>query len=207
MKYLSAGLILFTLVMIGMYWRTIGDNDASLYGFWEVDSDFADRAHLDSMYMFIHPPNGDASKSIGISGATVNLYMLLKADGEPKVNQVISTRISRRSMRSDTIQKYVFDFGSPISIIPKSIRADFDPVTQMLILRDSKKTYARMFKRPDISFYCVGESKSAAKKSKHAAREPVDIEDDDQGAVEFHMSDDENGDADAVDVIEENGDD
>ncbi len=26
--------------MIGMYWRTIGDNDASLYGFWEVDGDF-----------------------------------------------------------------------------------------------------------------------------------------------------------------------
>lgn len=204
MKYLGAGIILLTLVMIGMYWRTIGDNDASLYGFWEVDGEFADQAHLDSLYIFIHPPNGDASKSLGLTGANVNLYMLLKADGESKVNQVIDTRISRRSMRSDTIQKYVFDFGAPVSIIPQVVICDFDPVTQMLILRDSKKTYARLFKRPEISYYCIGDSESSSNKKSKSSREPGDIEDDDQGVSEFHGSefhgsDDEGGVAAAAD--------
>lgn len=199
MKYIGAGIILLTIVLIGMYWRTIGDNDASLYGFWEVDSDFADRAHLDAMYLFIHPPDGDAGKSLGLTGAAVNLYMLLKADGETKVNQVIATRISRRSMRSDTIQKYKFDFGVPISIIPKSVRGDFDPVTQMLILRDSTRTYARLFKRPEISFYCAGDRKSKSAKNNS---DPVNIDDDDQGASEFYMSED-----DTAGSVEATGDD
>lgn len=205
MKYLGAGLIIFMLVMVGMYWRTIGDNDASLYGFWEVDSEFADSAHLDAMYVFIHPPNGDASKSIGPAGKSISLYMFLKADGETKVNQVITTRVSRKSMRSDTIQKYNFDFGVPISIIPKSISCDYDPVTQMLILRDSKRTYARLFKRPEISFYCTGAGKSKSEKKPRSKVEPADVEDDDQGVTEFQMSDDADegvgnadGDGDAV---------
>jgi hypothetical protein len=199
MKYFGVGLLLFTLVMIGMYWRTIGDNDASLYGFWEVDGDFADRAHLDAMYIFIHPPDGDASKSLGISGKNLALYMFLKADGDVKVNQVITTHVSRKSMRSDKIQKYKFNFGTSISIIPESVTCDYDPVTQMIVIRDSKRTYARLFKRPEISFYCTGTNykKSSQKQSKRATsnleRDPADIEDDDTGVAEFHGSDDDTG--------------
>lgn len=211
MKYLGAAILIFTVVMIGMYWRTIGDNDASLYGFWEVDNAFADRAHLDAMYIFIHPPNGDASKSIGPGGKNLAVYMFLKADGETKVNQVIDTRISRVSIRSDTIQKYKLDFGAPVSIIPKSIACDYDPVTQMLILRDSKQTYARLFKRPEISFYCASDNKKSnagKRRFKSSTRDPADVEDDDQWAAEFNMSEDE-GDSVAIaadETVDNDGD-
>jgi hypothetical protein len=196
MKMTAAGILILVLVMIGMYWRTIGDNDASLYGFWEVDGDFADSAHLDAMYVFIHPPNGNAANSIGPGGVTLPIYILLKADGETKVNQVIRTSVARRSMRSDTIQKYKFDFGAPVSIIPKKIAAHYDPVTQMLILKDSKRTYARLFKKPEISFYCAGRPSGGDQKGVTRKTEPADVDDDDSGASEFH-TDDADADADA----------
>lgn len=178
MKWSGAALVVFAILLVATYYRAMGDSDASLFGFWEVDSDYADEAHLDAMYMYISPPDGDPSQSLGILGKDLSIYMFLKADSAVRFNKTVKTHISRRNVRLDTIQKYALNFETPVSIIPKNIIAEYDSVTQMLILRsrDSKQTYARMFKKPEISFYCTSES--SAKKSKGNKRISSNIDDD-----------------------------
>ena len=136
------------------------------------------------MYMYISPPvvtyNGtsasDPAQSIGILGKELSIYMFLKADGAVLFNKTVKSHIARRNIRLDAIQKYTIDFEAPVSIIPKSIVTEYDPVTQMLIMRskDSKQTYARMFKKPEISFYCTSEVSRATSSKKISA----DIDDD-----------------------------
>jgi hypothetical protein len=158
MKLGAAALVVFTIVMFAMYYRTMGDIDAGLYGFWEVDGDFAEKAHLDAMYLYIGAPKNDAKRCIGILGCEVPIYVFLKADCAVRFNKVAKSFVSRRSARTDSLQKYSIDFGAPVSIIPQEVSAEYDHVTQMLVLRDSKRIYARMFKKPEVSFYCTSSS-------------------------------------------------
>ena len=193
MKWSCAALVVFAILLVVTYYRAMGDIDTSLFGFWEVDSDFADEAHLDAMYMYISPPVvkrggvpvADSTQSLGVSGSDLSIYMFLKADCAVRFNKTVKSRIARRNVRLDTIQKYTIDFETPVSIIPKSIVAEYDTVTQMLILRshDSKQTYARMFKKPEISFYCTTETSrlhavTSAKKSTANRKVSADVDDD-----------------------------
>lgn len=179
MKISAGVLIVFAIVLLAMYCRTMGDTDASLYGFWEVDSDFAEKADLDTIYMYIGAPENDASASIGPFGKDLSIYVLLKADGSVRFNEVVKSHISRRSIRTDTLQVYAIDFGKQVSIIPKNVSAEYDPVTQMLVLRDSKHIYARMFKKPEVSFYCTSESTAKPKEQKSAKTTKSSNVDDD----------------------------
>jgi len=204
---ISAGIIVvFAIVFIAMYCRTMGDTDASLYGFWEVDGDFAEKAHLDAMYLYIGAPDNDARSSLGPLGRDLPIYVFLKADCTVRFNEVVKSHMSRRSLRTDTIQKYSIDFPHQVSIIPKNVSAEYDPVTQMLVLRDSKRVYARMFKKPEISFYCTAESMTPSKSkktSKSSTRTP-DV-DDDIGDHDNDAPDDSNA-ADTTDTGAEEND-
>lgn len=193
MKWAASALVIFVIVFISMYWRTLGDSDASLYGFWEVDGDFAESADLDSMYVYIGAPNGDARQTIGPMGRSVSIYVFIKSDGDVRFNEPVKSHISRRSARTDAIHKYAIDFKKPVSIIPATIAAEYDPVTQMLILRDTKnlkQVYARLFKKPEISFYCTAESMNVP-------AEVPDPDDDDEPEVaspEAGQEEEDNGD-------------
>lgn len=178
MKWSGAALVVLAILLVATYYRAMGDTDAGLYGFWEVDGDYADEAHLDAMYMYIGSPNGDHAQSLGLSGNDLSIYMFLKADSAILFNKTVKSHVSRRNVRLDAIQKYAIDFEAPVSIIPKSIVAEYDPVTQMLILRskDSKQTFARMFKKPEISFYCTSET--SVKKSKGSKKISSNVDDD-----------------------------
>lgn len=179
MKIAAGIIIIFIIVIIGMTIYTIGDIDASIYGFWEVDGNFADKAQLDAMYMYINAPRNDGRQSIGIGGEELSIYMFLKADSTVRVNEVIKTKVSRRSFRPDKIQKYAIDFGKSVSIIPRNISAEYDHVTQMLILRDSNRIYARLFKKPEVSFYCTSASLKSTTNAKNKSHTSVDDIDDD----------------------------
>jgi hypothetical protein len=213
MKWAGAALVVFAIVLAVTYYRAMGDIDASIFGFWEVDGDFADSAHLDAMYMYISPPVvtrggasvGDATQSIGPMGKELSIYVFLKANCEVKFNKSIKAHVSRRTARLDTIQKYTVDFATPVSIIPKRVTAEYDTVTQMLVLKDSAGTYARLFKKPEVSFYCTTASSAVSdKKPSKKMSAPVDDDensgdmdnDGDTAPVADDHADNDMGDAD-----------
>ncbi len=169
-KLALGALVIGTLVLTWFFWRALGDADAGLYGFWEIDSTFAERANVDKMYMYIGAPDGHMDRAVGLFGERLKIFVLIMADGEYKHNSLVEARVARRSIRLDARQKYNISFDAPVSIIPKSVTAEFYPVTQMLVIRDSKRVYARLFKKPEVSFYCTGTAESEGTKSKAKAK-------------------------------------
>lgn len=160
---LGKGLIVLTIVfaiaIIYSYTRALGDADSALYGLWEVDSSFAERADVDSMYLFISPPTSDGKKlasvsAIGLMGREVTGYMLIKADGQTVFSGALKKmRLRRTSIRADAIHKYALDLGQSVSCIPQHLALEYDSCTGMMTLMSGKTMYARLFKKPEASYY------------------------------------------------------
>ena len=154
LKIVLAISIVIILILLHTCMDTLSQGDASLYGFFGVGSKFKEKAELDAMYLYISPPKADANKSIGIIGDKCSVYVLIKSNGAVMVNEVVNTTIRRTSIRPNCLYSYSFDFGKKIGLLPRHVTAKYDPVTSMLVLRSGEIMYARMFKKPEASFYC-----------------------------------------------------
>jgi hypothetical protein len=155
-KKIMVAITVVTLIMlIHSYWAAFGDIDAGLYGFWEVDEEFAERAELDAMYLYVAPPGGKATNNIGPLGARCQIYALIRANGDIIFNELVNTSIRRASYALGGLYSYDVDFGKELSIIPRKVVAEYDAVAGMLTLRSKKTTYARLFKKTEASFHCT----------------------------------------------------
>ncbi len=171
-KAIVAILVILVVLLVYGYTRALGDVDAGLYGFWAIDDDFAEKAFIDAMYVYIEPPGRSAKNDIGISGATCNMYFVIKTDGAMAFNERLSVAIHRKTAWLGGVYRYELRMPKAVTCIPKKIMAEFDPAANMLTLRDSKTMYARLFRRPELSFYATMDATGTG------AESAVDSDDD-----------------------------
>lgn len=178
LRIVVAVCIIIIILLLHTCVDTLHQGDGGIYGFFEVDTKFKEKSGLDTMYLFISPPKSDANQSIGIIGAICPVYVLIKADDKIMVNEVIKTSIRRTSFMPNALYSYSLDFGKKIGILPRYVTAKYDQISCMLVLRSEKTMFARMFKKPEASFYChVQPELNAEKSDAESDADSSDVED------------------------------
>ena len=133
--------------------------DCGLYGLWEAELQFKESANLDSMYLLIGAPKGCATSPIGYYGANCMIKAIIRADGETLSNTITNANLRRTSINPSAKQHYSVRLAKPINAIPRQIKFVYDPITNLLIIRDKKTIYAKLYKKPEASaFLAFGDS-------------------------------------------------
>lgn len=154
LKIVVAISLVIIIILLHTCFDTLNQGDGGIYGFFEADSKFKEKSGLDAMYLYISPPKADANRSIGVIGEKCSVYVLIKADDKVMANEVVKTAIRRTNIRPNELYSYTFDFGKKIGILPQCISVKYDPISCMMVLRSGKTMFARLFKKPEASFYC-----------------------------------------------------
>lgn len=132
--------------------------DCGIYGLWEAELKFKESANLDSMFLLIGAPNGCAKNSIGFLGNKCMVKAIIRADDTTLSNEVVCAKLRRTSVMPCSTQQYNISFDKPINSIPKNVLLVFDPIANMIVVRDRKKIYAKLYKKPEASaFIAFGE--------------------------------------------------
>lgn len=125
----------------------------SLYGFWEADEQYRQRAKIDLFYMNINPPKNNCNNTIGLVGTKLSFYILLKSNGNTLVNRALTASVSRRSFNPTSSLKFNVEFDKDVEPIPQTLTLLLDPITSMIVLKKDGKLYGRLFKRTSASFF------------------------------------------------------
>jgi hypothetical protein len=154
LRVVLASAIVIIIILAAICFDTTIQHDKGVYGMWAADAAFMKKAGLDSFYMYITPPNENADSRICMLGTKCPVYIVIKSGGVTKHNGTIKTTIRRTSIMPNCVATYKADFGKTIDILPRRVSMKVDHVNNMIVLYCNKTMYAKMFKKPESSFYC-----------------------------------------------------
>ena len=145
--------ILIIILLLAVLVVTLNKQDCGFYGLWEAELKFKESANLDSMYLLIGAPKGCATSPIGYHGANCMIKAIIRADGETLSNITTNANLRRTSVNPSANQHYAVKLAKPINAIPRQMKFIYDPITNLLIIRDKKIIYAKLYKKPEASAF------------------------------------------------------
>jgi hypothetical protein len=158
LRIVSAGAIIIIIMLVAICIDANTQHDKGVYGMWAADAKFMEKAGLDSLYIYITPPKGNADSRICMTGTTCPVYVVIKSGGITKHNGMVKTSIRRTSIMPNCVATYKANFGKEIDILPRRVSMKVDHVNNMLVLYSKNTMYAKLFKKPESSFYCKVQS-------------------------------------------------
>lgn len=145
--------VLLIVLFLFLISNALDRQDCGLYGLWEAELKFKESANLDSMFLLIGAPKGCPTNSIGFLGDKCMVKAIIRADGATLSNETVCAKLRRKSFVPCSTQKYDISFDKPINSIPKNILLVYDPITNLIVLRDNKKIYAKLYKKSEASAF------------------------------------------------------